>query len=81
MHPKTERNPRGAGRPTKWRSEEERLAARRATNRRYEAKSRQGRVRVVTYVDAAQAAKLQAIMAREGLPSMAAAFRRLLEGL
>ena len=78
MHPKTEKNPRGAGRPTKWRSEEERRAARRATNRRYDAKARQGRVRVATYVDAEEGQKLQAIMAREGLPSMAAAVRWLI---
>ena len=78
MHPKTERNPRGAGRSIKYSTEEERRAARSERNRRYEAKVRQRGVRVVTYVDAAQVEKLHTIMAREGLRSMAAAFRWML---
>lgn len=81
MHPKTPQNPRGAGRTAKYRTEAERRAARNEKNRRYEEKARRGRVRVVTYVDEEQAAKLQDIMARDGLPSMAAVFRRLLEEL
>lgn len=79
MHPKTARNPRGAGRPPKYRTEAERRAARSVINKRYEKKARQGRVRVVTYVESEQAAQLQTIMEREGLPSMASAVRWMLE--
>ena len=79
MHPKTERNPRGAGRPAKWKSDEERRAAQREANKRYRQKAKQGGVKVVTHVDAEQAERLQAIMERESLPSMAAAVRWLLE--
>ena len=80
MHPKTAKNPRGAGRPTKYRTEEERRAAHSVANKRYNAK-RPGRRRVVTHVDDEQEARLQAIMAREGLPSMAAAVRWLIGNL
>lgn len=79
MHPKTEKNPRGAGRPPKWKSDEERRAAQREANKRYRQKARQGGVKVETHFDTEQAARLQAIMAREGLPSMAAAIRWMIK--
>ena len=79
MHPKTEKNPRGAGRKKKYATEEERREGYLARKLRYNRKLDNRSERVVAYLNSTESRKLEAIMARAKIASKAAAVRWLIE--